>query len=129
MGVLFGAKAHDALHARAVVPATVEDHDLSRRWQVRQVALGVHLRSFALGGRRDRHHAEDPRADPLGDRLDRAALAGAVAPFEDHADLGALGDDPLLQLDELGAQPREFLLVFLSLELVLPRGALGRGGL
>jgi hypothetical protein len=38
---------------------------------------------------------------PLGHRLDRAALAGAVAPFEENADFETLLHHPLLELDEL----------------------------
>ena len=36
-------KAHDALDARAVVPAAIEDHDFAGRGQMRNVALHVHL--------------------------------------------------------------------------------------
>ena len=43
--------------------------------KVRDVALHVHLRLLALGGRGQRDDAEHPGADPLGDRLDRPALA------------------------------------------------------
>ena len=88
--LLLGAEAHHALDAGAVVPAAVEDHDLAGRRQVRDVALDVHLRLLALGRRRQRDDAEHARADALGDRLDRAALAGAVAAFEHDADLQSL---------------------------------------
>ena len=54
------------------------------------VALHIHLRLFPLGRRGQRDDAEHPRADALGDRLDDAALAGAVAALEDDADLEAL---------------------------------------
>src|SRR5215471_20274089 len=56
-GLLFGAEAHDPLNAGPVVPAAVEDHDLPGRGKMRDVALGVHLRLFALGGRGQRHDA------------------------------------------------------------------------
>ena len=102
--LLLGAEAHHALDAGAVVPAPVEDHDLARGRQMRQIALDVHLRLLALGRRGQRDDAEDARADALGDRLDRAALAGAVAPLEDDADLQALVHDPFLQLDQLDMQ-------------------------
>ena len=42
--------------------------------------------------------------DALGDRLDRAALAGAVATFEHDADLQSRMADPLLQLHQLDVQ-------------------------
>ncbi len=68
----------------AVVPAAIEDDDLAGRREVLHVALHVHLALLAIRRRRQRHEAEDARADALGDRLDRAALAGGVAPLEDH---------------------------------------------
>ena len=86
------------------------------------VALHVHLALLALRRRGQRHDAEHARAHALGDRLDRPALAGGVAAFEDDADLQALRHDPLLQLDELDVQALELLLVF------LPAHALGCGG-
>jgi hypothetical protein len=43
LDLLLGAEAHHALHAGAVVPAAVEDHDFARGRQVRNVALRVHL--------------------------------------------------------------------------------------
>ena len=54
--------------------------------------------------------AEHARADALGDRLDRAAFAGRVAPLEDDDDAQSLGLDPLLQDAELALQPRQLLL-------------------
>ena len=48
------------------------------------VALHVHLALLAVRRRRQRHEPEHARADALGDRLDRPALAGGVPPFEDH---------------------------------------------
>ena len=114
-------EAHDALHAGAVVPAAVEDDDLAGRRQVRQVALHVHLSLLAVGGRGQRNRPEDPRADALGDGLDRAALAGAVAALEDDADLQALVLDPLLQLDQLAVQLRELLGVGLARQLLFRR--------
>ena len=82
--LLLGAEPHHVLDAGAVVPAAVEDHDLAGRREVRHVALHVHLALLAVRRRRQRHEAEDARADALGDRLDRAALAGGVAPLEDR---------------------------------------------
>ena len=61
------AEAHDVFDAGAVVPAAVEDHDLAAGRKVLDVALHVHLALLAVGRRRQRHDAEDARADPLGD--------------------------------------------------------------
>ena len=117
LDLLLGAEAHHALDAGAVVPAAVEDHDLAGGGQVRQVALHVHLALLALGRRGQRDDAEHARAHALGDRLDGAALAGAVAAFEDDADLEPFVLDPLLQLDELDVQLLELLVVVLAAEL------------
>ena len=72
-----GAEPHHVLDAGAVVPAPVEDHDLAAGREVLHVALHVHLALLAVRRRRQRHQPEDARADALGDRLDRSALAGA----------------------------------------------------
>ena len=68
------------------------------------IALNIHLRLLALRRRRQRDDAIDAGADPLGDRLDNPALAGAVAAFEQDHDFQSLGDDPELQLDQLSMQ-------------------------
>ena len=115
--LLLGAEAHDVFDAGAVVPAAVEDHDLAGGREVLDVALHVHLRLLAVGRRRQRDDAEDARADPLGDRLDRAALAGGVAALEDDDDAQALGLDPFLQVAELDLQLAKLLLVDLALDL------------
>ena len=116
-GLLVGAEAHDPLDAGAVVPAAIEDHDLARCGEVRDVALDVHLRLLALGRRREGDDPERPRAHPLGDRLDRAALAGGVPALEHDADLGARGLHPLLHRHELAVQQAELVLVLLALHL------------
>ena len=72
-------------------------------------------RSVGAGKGDDAEHA---RADALGDRLDRAAFAGAVASLEHDADLQALVHDPFLQLDQLDMQPGQFALVVLRLQFV-----------
>src|SRR5262249_50772093 len=73
----------DMLDASAVVPTAVKNDDLTRRREVRYIALQVHLALLAVRGRRQGHDAEDPGADAFSDRLDSAALAGGVASFED----------------------------------------------
>ena len=93
--LLLGAEPHHGLDAGAVVPAPVEDHDLTGGGQVRDVPLHVHLGLLALGRCGQRDHPEDPRADAFGDRLDRAALAGGVPAFEDDADLRARSPSPI----------------------------------
>ena len=103
-GLLRRAEAHDPLDAGPVVPTAVEDHDLAGRREVRDVALEVHLRLLPLGRGGQGHDPEHPRADPFGDPLDRAALAGGVPALEHDADLGPGRLDPLLHGDQLAVQ-------------------------
>ena len=119
LGLRLGAEPHHPLDAGAVIPAAVEDDDLPRCRQMRDVTLSVHLRLFSLGRRGQRNHPENARAYPLGHRLDRAALAGAIAPFEEDAHLQALVHHPLLELDELDMQACELPLVFVPLQFTV----------
>src|ERR1051326_6647511 len=119
LSLLLGAEAQHPLHAGAVIPAAVKDHHFARRRQVRQIALDVHLALLAFGRRGQRDYAEHARAHALGDRLDAAALAGAVAALEDDADLEPLVLHPFLQLDELDMELLERLVVVLALQRLL----------
>jgi hypothetical protein len=58
-----------------------------------------------------------PRVQRLEDALDRAALAGGIAPLEEQHHALARLLDPILELDQLEVQPGELRLVFLALEL------------
>ena len=97
------AEPHDPLDAGAVVPAAVEQHHFASRRQMRHIALEIPLVALALGWRRQRHDAADSRIEPLRHTLDSAALAGRVAPFEEHDNLELLVLDPVLK-------PHEFML-------------------
>ncbi|MNN10625.1 hypothetical protein D3C81_1235550 [compost metagenome] len=77
----------------------------------------MHLAFLAISRCRQRHHAKDTRTDALGQRLDRAALAGAIAPFKNDADLDALGDHPFLQLDQFDVQFAQLVEVILVFQL------------
>ena len=92
---------------------------------MRQVALDVHLLFLALGRRGQGDDAKHARADALGDRLDRAALAGAVAAFEHDADLQPLVLHPPLELDQLDVQPLELPVVVLALSFVFGPASAG----
>jgi hypothetical protein len=99
-----GAKAHDPLHAGAVVPAAVEQHDLATRGQVLHIALKVPLAALHFAGLFQRHHARTPRVQVLHEALDGTALAGCIAPLEqDHHALAGLLD-PGLQLEQFHLQ-------------------------
>src|ERR1700677_2011166 len=100
--VLLGrAEPHDSLDARTVVPTPVEEDDFAGCGEVRYIALEVPLRALAIIGCRQRHHATNPRIELLTDALDRAALPGRIASFEQDQDLLPRTDHPILQLHEL----------------------------
>src|SRR5439155_4180927 len=67
-------KAEHRLDPRAVVPAAVEQDDLTGCGELFDVALEVPLRLLALGGDGERNDARDARVQELGDPLDRPAL-------------------------------------------------------
>src|SRR6185436_17029331 len=88
--------------------------------QVREVALEVHLALLAVARRGPRHPAEHARTDALGDGLDRTALDRPVAPIDHDADLDALVDDPLQELDQLRVELGQLLGVRLLLHVLFP---------
>ena len=118
--VLLGrAVVQDALDARAVVPAAVEQHDLPGCGQVLDVALEVPLAALALGGRRERH---DPGLAGLScvTRLIVEPLPAASRPSKTTT-TRSLTADPLLHLDQLGLQAEQLGLVDRLLEALLLR--------
>ena len=113
-------EAHHALHAGAVVPTAVKDHDLARGGKVTDVALQVKLGLFPVRGRRQRHHAEHPRTDPLGQRADTAAFSRRVAPFKHDDDALALRFHPILERAQLGLKFAQCFGVMLAFHPHLP---------
>src|SRR5580704_312999 len=61
LGLLLAAETHHPLDAGTIIPASIEDHDLSGRWQMRNVTLNIHLRLLALSRRRQGDDAENAR--------------------------------------------------------------------
>ena len=118
LDLALGGEAHHPLDAGAVVPRAVEEHDLAAGGQVGDVALEVPLGLLALGRGGERDGADDAGVEALGDALDDAALAGAVAALEDDDDLLAVVDDPVLEADELGLEAQELAEVDPPVELV-----------
>src|SRR5262249_37822570 len=114
--LLLSAKPHHIFNACTVVPTAIEDHDLSGCREMREITLHVHLGFFSVGRRRQRHETERARADTLGDRLDRSALASGIATLEHDDDPLAGLLDPLLQRAQLRLQPAQGLFVLLTLE-------------
>ena len=102
---------HDLLHPGPVVPAPVEEDDLTGGREVGDVTLEVPLRPFPVGRGAEGHHPAVAGVEPVHDPLDGATLARGVPAFEDdhHPEPGV--DDPLLHADQLGLQPEQLLLV------------------
>src|SRR5262245_26984707 len=115
----FRAETQHVLDACPVVPAPVENHDLTCRGRVLEVALHVELGLLAVGRRRQRHLAEYTVANTLGDRLDHATLAGGVASFKDHDYPRTLFLDPILQGAQLRLQLAERLFVLLTFQATI----------
>src|SRR4030095_8064603 len=78
--LLLSTKAHHRLHTSAVIPTAVKDNDFTRRWEMLDVALHIHLRFVAVRGGGQGYDAKDPGTDTRGDGLDGAAFASRVAP-------------------------------------------------
>ena len=102
------AESHHLLHAGAVVPRPVEQHDLALGGQVGDIALVVPLAAFTVARRRQRRDPGDAWAEVFGDPLDRSALAGGVATLEDDHNPRAGMPHPRLQLDEFCLQSEQF---------------------
>lgn len=86
---LVRGEPHDALDARAVVPRSVEDHELAAGGELLRVPLEKPLRFLPLRGRREGDDAANARGDSAGDAGDDPALARGVPAFEDDEDLAA----------------------------------------
>src|SRR5580704_4141066 len=106
---------HDIFDAGAIVPATVEDDDFAAGRKTLDVALQEHLGLFAIRRRRQRRDAKHARADPLGQRLDSAALAGGVAAFEHDDGARAACLHPFLQMAQLGLKLAQLFFISLAL--------------
>lgn len=105
--------------AGAVVPRTVEHHDLASGWQVLYVALEIPLATLDLGRLFQGHDAGAARVQVFHEALDRAALAGRIAPFEEDHDTLAGLLDPGLQLQKLDLEPIFLPLVIAARHQVL----------
>ena len=114
LDVLFLRVTHDPLDAGPVVPATIEDHDFPRRWQVLDVALQEQFLALVLAWRAQGHNAEGTRADPLRHPLDQSALSGGVAALADDDHTRSRFADPVLKVAKLHLQFLQFLFVRLG---------------
>src|ERR1044071_9119435 len=96
-----GHKTHHMFYAGAVVPAAVEDDELTGCREVFDVTLEEQLAFLPLGRRGQGNDPEYAGTDPFRNRPNGAAFAGRVAPFEGDNDPQALLLDPLLQMAKL----------------------------
>src|SRR6266498_4203633 len=104
-----------------VVPASVEQHDLTRGREMLDIPPEVPLAALPFGRRRECGDTREARVEVLADPLDRAPLAGRVPPLEDDHYPGALRAYPFLQLDQLALQPEQLRLVDLLRQTLDPR--------
>jgi hypothetical protein len=88
---------------------------------VGHIALKVPLGARALARRREGHHPANPRIHTLRNSLDDAPLAGGVASFKDYDHLELVGDNLVLQLDQLGLQAEQFP----EIQAAIDRASLG----
>src|SRR4029434_8739213 len=101
----------------AIVRGAVEQDNLARRREMRDIALDVNLRLLTVGGRRQCHVPVDARARAGGNSADHAALARRVAALENHDDTRTLGLNPSLPADEVHFELSQLLLEFLTTDL------------
>ena len=76
---------------------------------------------FSLGRRRQCDDAKDPGAHSFSDGLNRAPLAGGIAPFEQNNDARAFVFHPRLQTAELNLQLAQFRFVVFPLQLLVSK--------
>ena len=81
------AVAHDVLHAGAVVPGAIHQHDLAGGRQVRHSIAGSTTGCARVGRRRQRRRCAVTRGLRYSiEQFDSGTLAGGIAPLEDHHD-------------------------------------------
>src|SRR6516225_4534006 len=112
---LLCAEAHDALNAGAVVPAPVEQNDLTGRGQFRHISLEIPLPALPLGRSGKGDDAADAGVQRICNALDDATLARCIPPLEDDAHLETIVPHILLQLDQFDLKMYEFLDVVVIL--------------
>src|SRR5579864_7551474 len=85
--------------------------NLARCRQMSGISLEIPLSSLAIvrGGKGD--YTADTRIQALCNPLDGAPFAGGVAALEQNHHFLPTGDDPVLELHQLGLKPEELLEV------------------
>src|SRR6516162_8367032 len=111
---LLCAKAHDALNAGAVVPAPVEQNDLTGRGQFRHISLEIPLPALPLGRSGGRRRGTRG-VQRICNALDDATLARCIPPLEDDAHLEMVVSHILLQFDQFDLEVYKFFHVVVIL--------------
>ena len=109
-----GAEAEHMLDHGAVVPGAVEEGDFSAARQLADVALEIPFAALALARFRQCDDTGDARVEMGADAADGTALAGRVAPLEQHHQPRAALDHMTLKLDKLDLERRERLFIGLA---------------
>src|SRR6516164_7695041 len=112
---LLCAEAHDAFNAGTIVPAPVEENDLTGRGQLRYVSLKIPLSTLPFGGRGEGDDAADAGVQRICNALDDATLARCIPPLEDDAHFETVVPHIFLQLNQLDLEVYEFLDVVVIL--------------
>src|SRR5262245_55857542 len=117
--LLLRAKLHDVFHAGTVIPTPIEDNDLAPGWEVRHVALHVHLAHLAVGWAGRRHDSEHSRPDQLSDCVIRAPFTRTITAFQHDDDTQSFVFYPVLEQAELRLKTKQLFFVILSLHLLV----------
>ena len=127
-GVLLrSAVAHDTFNAGAVVPGTIEEHDLSGSGKVIHIALEVPLGAFLLRRLLQSYHPRTSGIEMFHEALDGATLASCIPALEhDHVPV-VIALRPLLQLQQFDLEQTFLLLILVAghamvVGVVLPPG-------
>ena len=117
--MLFRAKADHVFDASAVIPTSIQDHDLTRRRKVLHVALQIDLRHLAVRWCRQSDDAEHTRAHAFSNGLYHTAFPRCIAALEDDNDAQPCVPHPFLEIAEFDLKFANFLFIFLAGEFRL----------
>ena len=105
------AEAHYPLHARAVVPRTVEEHNFACRRQILNIALEIPLAAFRFSRLFQSHHPRATRIQMFHITLNRTALTRRITAFKQAHNTLAGFFHPALHFQQLNLQ--QFLFFFI----------------
>ena len=117
--------AHHLFDSGAVVPAAIEQHDLSARREVRDITLEVPLTTFGFRGFLQSHHTRTTWIQVLHKPFDGAPLARRIPPFKNNHDFLPGFLHPSLQLKQFDLQLILGGFVILTQHKILVRVATG----